>query len=249
MVHVFHDLLKETPTGFSIIYVDPPWEYRRKAGQGVIRDYDCMSMDELRALPVQDLGRKDSCVLMWTTGPFLPDAIELLKAWGYPYRTSFCTWVKVCKKGKPILNPGCYTRANAEFLLMGIRKGAHMCRYVRLHNIPNIHLSNRTGRHSEKPAAIRETINALFGDLPRCELFARARSTGWVVWGNQLPPVSDSKTTETKRRRAQNSFADIMEKEIRLPCAKRRKLASTPLVPDISRHRPFAVDTTHSTTM
>lgn len=40
--------------------------------------------------------------------------------------------------------------------------------------------------HSKKPDIVKDKIVELMGDLPRIELFARQKTKGWEVWGNEV---------------------------------------------------------------
>lgn len=81
---------------FDVIHADPPWRYNDKSRNrgGAERHYGTMSLDELKAMNVADYAATDCCLLMWTTGPQLDDAIVLMKAWGFSYGTLGFLWVK-----------------------------------------------------------------------------------------------------------------------------------------------------------
>lgn len=44
-----------------------------------------MSIDELCALPVETLAEKDCLLFLWATFPQLPEALRLIKAWGFTF--------------------------------------------------------------------------------------------------------------------------------------------------------------------
>ena len=166
-----------------MIYADPPWQYRNNKGQGVAENhYNTMSMDELRALPVADLAAKDCALFLWVTMPMLFEAQKVLDAWNFRYKTVAFVWVKQNRKGSGIFwGMGYWTRANAEICLLATK--GHPKRQAR-----NIHqvIISPVEEHSKKPEEARRRIEALMGDVPKIELFARRTSPGWDVWGNEV---------------------------------------------------------------
>ena len=134
-----------------------------------------MPLDDICALPVRDLSADDSILFLWATTTELPGALRVMDAWGFEYR-SHAVWVK------PSIGIGFWFRAQHELLLVGVRG-----------NIPTpIESARRSsvieapkGKHSEKPALFREMIDQSYGDLAKIELFAREKTEGWAVWGNQ----------------------------------------------------------------
>lgn len=146
------------------------------------RHYPTMTMDELCALPVADLAARDSALFMWATFPKLPEALQLMKAWGFTYRSVAFVWLKKNKKADSWFQGlGFWTRGNAEICLLATR--GHPKRQA-----ANIHqfIISPIESHSKKPDEAREKIVALMGDLPRVELFARQIPPGWDVWGNEV---------------------------------------------------------------
>jgi site-specific DNA-methyltransferase (adenine-specific) len=144
--------------------------------------YPTMTLDEIKALPVQDIADKDCALFLWATMPLLGEALEVIDAWGFKYTTCAFTWVKQNPSGNGIYSGlGHWTNGNAELCLFA-KKGKPK-RLVK--NIKQIVLAPR-GRHSAKPPEVRDRIVALIGDLPRLEMFARNKTKGWDVWGNQI---------------------------------------------------------------
>jgi len=168
---------------YQIIYVDPPWRYKDKSkshGGGAESHYPCMSIKQLKSLfiPAED----NSVCLMWATYPQLDVAIEVLKSWGFIFKTVAFTWVKTNKDGSIYMGMGRHTRANAEICLLGVR-GKGLPRQNA--GIYNTQLHPRS-RHSEKPHKFREDILSLYGQATRLEMFARNKTEGWDVWGNEV---------------------------------------------------------------
>ena len=168
---------------YQIIYADPPWKYKDKSkshGGGAESHYPCLTTSELENLQIPS--ERDSVCLMWCTYPQLEEGLKLLKAWGFKFKTVAFTWVKTNKSGSIYMGMGRHTRANAEICLLGT-KGRGLPR--KNASIYNTQLHTR-GRHSEKPNHFREEIKKLYGEVTRLELFARQKTEGWDVWGNEV---------------------------------------------------------------
>lgn len=170
---------------YNIIYADPPWSYDDKlsgepAHGGIT--YPVMELEHIKELPIKNLADKNCILFLWVTMPFLEKGLEVMKAWGFKYRTCAFTWVKTNRKNGEIYHGlGHYTASNAELCLLG-RKG-RLNRITK--NIKQIVMAPVT-KHSAKPPEVREKIVQLFGDLPRVELFAREKINGWDAWGNEI---------------------------------------------------------------
>lgn len=168
---------------YQIIYADPPWSYKDKSkshGGGAESHYPCMSISDIckMDIPAED----NSVLLMWTTYPQLEEAFKVISAWGFVYKTCAFTWVKTNKDGSIYMGMGRYTRANAEICLLA-KRGNGIKRQSA--SIFNTQVHGRS-KHSQKPIKFKEDIVRLFGDLPRIELFAREKTEGWDVWGNEV---------------------------------------------------------------
>ena len=181
----------------KIIYADPPWHYNDRAlagKRGASCKYPVMSVDDIKNLKIQlpkkhyrnslfikDIAHKNCCLFLWATAPQLPVAFDVIKAWGFDYKTIAFTWVKKTKNGKSFIGMGHYTRANAELCLLATRGKVE----VLDHSISQI-VETIPEKHSKKPDVIRDLIVKLCGRVPRIELFARQQTKGWLAWGNQL---------------------------------------------------------------
>jgi N6-adenosine-specific RNA methylase IME4 len=143
-----------------------------------------MSVEEICALPIADIAAKDCVLFLWATFPNLPAAFDVIKAWGFTYKTVAFTWVKTCRKSPGyFVSLGHWTRANAEVCLLATR--GHPKRISK--SVRQLIVSPLR-RHSQKPDEARERIVELMGDLPRVELFAREKIPGWAVWGDEVEP-------------------------------------------------------------
>lgn len=141
-----------------------------------------MSISEMCNLPIKNIADDNSVLLMWVTMPMLEVSFEVIKAWGFKYKTCAFTWVKTNKDGSIYMGMGRHTRGNAEVCLLATRgKGV-----TRINaGIKNSHLHPRL-RHSEKPHLFRELIEKLYGNISRIELFSREKIKGWDAWGNEV---------------------------------------------------------------
>lgn len=171
---------------YNIIYADPPWAYLWGKGKdgghfAPEKHYQTMEVDEICKLNVKKIADKNCALLMWATMPTLPDAIRVIKEWGFKYKTCAFTWVKTRKDGQPLAGMGSYTKSNAELCLLAMR--GHIKSVDK--TVPQIVMAQRMG-HSVKPTQVRDKIVQLFGDIPRVELFARQAAEGWDCLGNEI---------------------------------------------------------------
>ena len=173
---------------YSIIYADPPWQYKvwnKDTGHGRSAEshYPTMAKTDIQNLPIPSLCEKNSVLFLWVTYPCLEQGLELIKKWGFEYKTCAFSWVKINKnKPTPFVGMGYYTRANNEICLLAT-KGKVLKRISR--SVQQIVLS-KIEEHSKKPNEVRKRIVELFGDLSRIELFARQIVDGWDCWGNEV---------------------------------------------------------------
>jgi len=134
-----------------------------------------MSIEELCALPIAKLAQDDAVLFLWVTSPMLEDSFEVIKAWGFKYKTSF-VWDKVKH------NFGHYNSVRHEFLLVCTRGS---CTPDTLKLYDSVQTIERSSEHSEKPEEFRSIIDTLYPDGERIELFARDEVDGWNSWGNE----------------------------------------------------------------
>ena len=181
---------------YQIIYADPAWSYGDKLGNdsafgSATSAYPTMDIEEIKALKVNELADKDCVLFLWATSPLLPEALEVIKAWGFKYTTIGFVWSKKYKDGSAVSNMGRWTMGNVELCLLAKKgKPQRICK-----NVKQLVEDLREG-HSRKPDIFRERIVELMGDLPRVELFARETNQptltgkklfdGWDTWGNEV---------------------------------------------------------------
>ena len=175
-----------TDKKYNVIYADPPWRFAtysdKGKGRGAEKHYPTMPKHEIQALPVPKISAKDSVLFLWATAPCLTEAFELIDAWGFTYKTVAFIWIKQCRKSDRLFTGlGYYTRANAEYCLLATR-GKILERKSR--SVSSVIVSH-IEEHSKKPDEARARIEALYGEVPKIELFARQTVGGWDCWGNE----------------------------------------------------------------
>lgn len=181
MTWPFGDLV---PGQYRVIAADPPWTFRLFSKKGEQKSpqakYRTMPLAEIKALPVRELAAPDAVLLLWGTAPMLPQALEVMAAWGFKY-SSAGSWAKLSKTGSgPAFGTGYDYRSASEFWLLGKRgKPKALVRNVRNLVIAPVR------EHSRKPDAFF-TEEARHWPGPRCELFTRQRRPGWDAWGDQV---------------------------------------------------------------
>lgn len=181
--------IPEFPPGkYGIIYADPPWKYWESGYKNQSQHYDTLTnyalakLTDKKGRPITDLPATNCILFLWATFPILRTAFELINEWGFIYSTCGFVWVKSKKDGTGFaFGCGSWTRANAELCLIAIK--GHISRLNK--SIPQI-VYERRQEHSAKPAIVGKHIIALVGDLPRIELFARTKTSGWDVWGDEI---------------------------------------------------------------
>lgn len=168
---------------YQAIYADPPWDYQQcRLSGSAKKHYPTMRIEELCALPVAEIADRDCALFLWATFPQLPEALRLIQAWGFVYKTVAFVWLKQNRKALTwFYGLGFWTRSNAEICLLAT-KGHPKRQSAGIHQL----VISPVERHSKKPDEVREKIVELMGDVPRIELFARQQTPGWDVWGNEV---------------------------------------------------------------
>jgi N6-adenosine-specific RNA methylase IME4 len=181
-------------TLYQIIYADPPWDYRGQLQHtgtrgettgGAKAHYPTMNGTDLASLEVAAISDPEQSLLfMWTSNPHLPEALALMKAWGFKWATVAFVW------DKQRVNPGYYTMSQIELCLVGKRGRIPQPRGAR--NVRQF-LSSPRGIHSAKPEEVRWRIDQMFPTQNKIELFAREKVPGWDHWGNGVDKVDPLK--------------------------------------------------------
>jgi N6-adenosine-specific RNA methylase IME4 len=172
---------------FKTILADPPWQFQNRTGKIApehkrLSRYGTMTLDDIKALPVEDAAAETAHLYLWVPNALLPDGLAVMAAWGFNYKSNI-VWQKVRKDGGPDgRGVGFYFRNVTELLLFGVRgKNARTLQPGRTQ--VNI-ISTRKREHSRKPDEQYDVIqNCSPG--PFLELFARGERKNWAIWGNQ----------------------------------------------------------------
>ena len=164
---------------YPIIYADPPWRYENPpvgdSNRSIENHYPTMSIEEICALPVQDIAAEDALLYMWATAPKLRECLKVIEAWGFEYRTHI-VWVK------DKIGTGYHARNQHELLLIAKRGEMPPPKPGQQ---PSSVIEAPRGAHSEKPSIFAEIIERLYPAVGKIELFCRSPREGWSVWGNQ----------------------------------------------------------------
>lgn len=180
---------------YQVIYADPPWHFNdrirssKKLDDGKMQfrelqlHYKTMKTPEICALPIKDIAEDNSVLFMWTTDSHLSDALKVIEAWGFTYKTIGFVWNKKTNTGKQVCYMGKWTMKGSEICLLATKGKAHGL--IKSHKVRQLVEAERQV-HSRKPDEVRNRIVELLGDLPRIELFARDAKQGWDVWGNEI---------------------------------------------------------------
>lgn len=190
---------------YNIIYADPPWSYNDKGCNGnAARHYPLMKDADICNLPIKDIAADDCVLFMWATYPKLREALDVIKAWGFTYKTIGFQWVKQNRSGEGyFFGLGRWTRGNSEPCLVATKgdalhivldeEGTAPCLIATKGKPKRVSASVSQlvfaplRAHSQKPDEVRDRIVELIGDQPRVELFARSAAEGWDCWGNEAP--------------------------------------------------------------
>lgn len=170
------------PGSFDVIVADPPWLFSVRSAKGEGKSpqaqYSCMGLDEIAALPVGELARKDAWLFLWTCAPLLDRAFAVMGAWGFAYKSRF-TWRKTTVNGKSRVGPGYVVRTMSEDVLIGARGAPEFSRAL-----PSL-FDGLAREHSRKPDVFFDLVEGFAPDAARLDLFSRQTRPGWVAWGNE----------------------------------------------------------------
>lgn len=179
----------------NILLVDCPWgsgiygerkNTNTKFGGGAKAHYPTMSKQEILDFKLEiDKASEDNCLLLhWVTGPALDFGIEVMKHWGFKYKTIAQTWIKVDKNGNARVLPGSYFASNVELLLLGTKGDTRKLRPEK--KLVSQVAMSQLREHSRKPDEVYERIEQAYPHLEKIEFFSRTQREGWTMFGNQV---------------------------------------------------------------
>ena len=205
------DLLEKVQDRYVTILADPPWQFQNRTGKMApehkrLLRYPTMDLQEVAQLPVGRLAAAQSHLYLWVPNALLSEGLEVMRAWGFTYKTNL-VWFKIRKDGGPDgRGVGFYFRNVTELILFGVRGSLRTLKPGRT----QVNLfSTRKREHSRKPDEIFDVIEAC-SPGPYLELFARFRRNGWNQWGNA--DVEKNSSTGVAMRKAHiNSQMRLLE--------------------------------------
>jgi N6-adenosine-specific RNA methylase IME4 len=176
---------------FPVILADPPWHFRVYAGggpgivyaksRGPSRHYPTMLTEDIARLPIP--ATDDAVLFLWACWPTLPDALQVIQAWGFEYKALAWVWVKLNKNSMGFFTGlGYYTRANSEPCLLATRGNLSKPKARDVQAL----ICSPIREHSRKPDEQYSKIERLYPEGPYLELFARGKRAGWQCWGNEV---------------------------------------------------------------
>lgn len=199
------DLLKNVKKKYSTILADPPWQFTNRTGKMApehrrLSRYKTLILEDILEMPVSSITKENSHLYLWVPNALLEEGLEVMKAWGFKYKTNL-VWHKIRKDGGPDgRGVGFYFRNTTEMVLFGV-KGS-------LRTLPpgrrqvNI-IRSQKREHSKKPDELFEIIESC-SPGPYLELFARGKRPGWDQWGDQVEDYEPTWATYANHSRNNN---------------------------------------------
>lgn len=195
--------------GASLIMADPPWHFEDWSPKGdkrksVVHQYETQHLDWLKALPIDALAAPKCLLWLWATNPMMPQALDLMEAWGFAYST-MGHWNKRTPTGRLAFGGGRRLRSASEPFIIATRGNPLVqCRSIRSVLVEDdaailppdeieIVIDALRREHSRKPEAAYDAAEAMSPDQPRVELFARQLRDGWNQWGRELEKFTEEK--------------------------------------------------------
>jgi N6-adenosine-specific RNA methylase IME4 len=181
MLATFHAL--RPVGGYDLIMADPPWSYEMRSDKGKQKSpdahYETMALPIIKALPVEALAARDCLLWLWTVGPMVPQALDVIASWGFTFKTQG-QWAKTTKTGKQSFGTGYILRNAGEPFLIATRGAPKTTKSVRSVIVAPVR------EHSRKPDKAFAEAEKLMPEARRLELFSRQVRPGWDVWGNEV---------------------------------------------------------------
>jgi N6-adenosine-specific RNA methylase IME4 len=172
---------------FATVLADPPWRFTNRTGKMApehrrLSRYETMTLDDICALPVEGVSAATAHLYLWTPNALLPDALQVMEAWGFSYKSNII-WHKIRKDGgSDGRGVGFYFRNVTEMILFGVRGRNARTREAGRRQVNMVETRKR--EHSRKPDEVYDIIEACSSG-PYLEMFARGERRKWSVWGNQ----------------------------------------------------------------
>lgn len=182
------DFARSVKGPFCTILADPPWQFQNRTGKMApehkrLSRYPTLALDEIKDIPVAQATNGAAHLYLWVPNALLAEGLEVMKAWGFEYKTNL-VWYKTRKDGGPDgRGVGFYFRNVTEIVLFGVR-GKNARTLAPGRSQVNV-IATQKREHSRKPDELYPIIEAC-SPGPYLELFARGQRPGWTQWGNQV---------------------------------------------------------------
>jgi N6-adenosine-specific RNA methylase IME4 len=166
---------------YGVILADPPWTFatysQKGKGRSAEAHYACMGLTAIKGLPVGSWAARDAALYLWSTAPHLEQALAVMAAWGFTYRSGF-VWVK------DRVGTGYWNRNRHEHLLIGARSSGVCPRFRGVAPVDSV-IEGQQREHSWKPDRAVEIIETYHPGVAKLEMFARQSRPGWDSFGDQ----------------------------------------------------------------
>ena len=211
--------MAQTPTKrYRTLVADPPWHYDLRAKDETHRarvTYGTMSQHELLNMPVGLWAEDNAHLYLWVTNAFMAEGLQIVKAWGFEFKT-ILTWVKGRIQGGRIINHlgmGNYYRNSTEHVLFAVRGSLAVLN----HDEVTAFIAERHA-HSEKPAAFYDMVERM-SPSPYLDVFARTRRLGWDTFGDESfnpSAILETLTPEQNQRLVDENGLSHMPSKLQL---------------------------------
>lgn len=229
---------------FKTVLADPPWRFQNRTGKVApehkrLNRYGTMTLEEIKALPVAEIVAPTAHLYLWVPNALLQEGLEVMKAWGFTYKTNL-VWHKIRKDGGPDgRGVGFYFRNTTELILFGVR-GKNARTLAPGRREVNF-IATQKREHSRKPDEQYEVIERC-SPGPFLEMFARGPREKWTVWGNQSDDYAPTWKTYANHsqahRVAEKKPAKKLKKAAKKVLKKATKTSLKRVRPQLKRARP-----------
>lgn len=203
------------PLKYGTILTDNPWEFKTWSKEGKEKSpdahYECMSLEDIMALPVGELASRDCLLMMWCTWPHLAQGLQVMKAWGFQYKTGG-SWFKRTRYGKAVFGTGYIFRSSCEPYLVGtigrpkisVRNQRNIIETEELietedYQLIESHMHSLRREHSRKPPEMHDMLRRMRPHDFAAELFARETVEGFEAWGNEVHKFNGKETKDGRK--------------------------------------------------
>ncbi|MBW6459791.1 MAG: hypothetical protein K0B08_04385 [Bacteroidales bacterium] len=231
-------------TKFATILADPPWQFQNRTGKMApehkrLSRYSTLTLEEIKAIPVKEALAESAHLYLWVPNALLSEGLEVMKAWGFTYKTNII-WYKVRKDGGPDRRGvGFYFRNVTEMILFGV-KGKN-ARTLQPGRTQENMIVKQKREHSRKPDEQYGLIESC-SQSPFLEMFARGTRPNWYCWGNQAEDYYPD--WETYKNHSQKGKTDRQVIPINIP--KPKTVAQLKLLEGKGKYKKDNINKVHA---